>query len=101
MLSIAGTDPTGGAGIQADLKSIAANGGYGMAVVTALVAQNTHGVRSVHVPPVVFLGEQLHAVSDDVEIDAVKIGMLADVHVTRTVSEWLAGWRPRSWCSTR
>ena len=89
VLSIAGTDPTGGAGIQADLKSIAANGGYGMAVVTALVAQNTHGVRSVHVPPVSFLREQLLAVSDDVEIDAVKIGMLADVTVTRTVSEWL------------
>jgi hydroxymethylpyrimidine/phosphomethylpyrimidine kinase len=89
VLSIAGTDPTGGAGVQADLKSIAANGGYGMAVVTALVAQNTHGVRSVHVPPVTFLAEQLRAVSDDVEIDAVKIGMLADVDVIRTVSEWL------------
>ncbi|TFB85219.1 hypothetical protein E3O10_15445, partial [Cryobacterium luteum] len=95
VLSIAGTDPTGGAGIQADLKSIAANGGYGMAVVTALVAQNTHGVRSVHVPPVSFLREQLHAVSDDVEIDAVKIGMLADVHVTHTVSEWLGQVKPR------
>ncbi|MBX0300506.1 bifunctional hydroxymethylpyrimidine kinase/phosphomethylpyrimidine kinase [Cryobacterium sp. 1639] len=90
VLSIAGTDPTGGAGIQADLKSIAANGGYGMAVVTALVAQNTHGVRSVHVPPVAFLRDQLIAVSDDVRIDAVKIGMLADVDVTRAVGEWLA-----------
>jgi hydroxymethylpyrimidine/phosphomethylpyrimidine kinase len=89
VLSIAGTDPTGGAGIQADLKSIAANGGYGMAVVTALVAQNTHGVRSVHVPPVAFLAEQLCAVSDDVQIDAVKIGMLADAQVIRAVSEWL------------
>ena len=87
-------DPTGGAGIQADLKSIAANGGYGMAVVTALVAQNTHGVRSVHVPPVRFLTEQLLAVSDDVQIDAVKIGMLADVHVTRAVVEWLDRVRP-------
>ena len=48
VLSIAGTDPTGGAGIQADLKSISAAGGYGMSVVTALVAQNTQGVRSVH-----------------------------------------------------
>jgi len=94
VLSIAGTDPTGGAGIQADLKSIAANGGYGMAVVTALVAQNTHGVRSVHVPPVSFLAEQLHAVSDDVQIDAVKIGMLADVHVTRAVRDWLTQVNP-------
>ncbi|WP_309067437.1 bifunctional hydroxymethylpyrimidine kinase/phosphomethylpyrimidine kinase [Microbacterium sp.] len=89
VLSIAGTDPTGGAGIQADLKSIAANGGYGMAVVTALVAQNTRGVRSVHVPPVAFLAEQLDAVSDDVEIDAVKIGMLATADVIRAVREWL------------
>lgn len=94
MLSIAGTDPTGGAGIQADLKSIAANGGYGMAVVTALVAQNTHGVRSVHLPPVSFLVEQLDAVSDDVEIDAVKIGMLATVDVIHTVRDWLDRVRP-------
>jgi hydroxymethylpyrimidine/phosphomethylpyrimidine kinase len=94
VLSIAGTDPTGGAGIQADLKSIAANGGYGMAVVTALVAQNTHGVRSVHVPPVAFLEQQLEAVSDDVTIDAVKIGMLADAEIIATVSEWLDRVRP-------
>lgn len=94
ILSIAGTDPTGGAGIQADLKSIAANGGYGMAVVTALVAQNTHGVRSVHTPPVGFLREQLDAVSDDVVIDAVKIGMLGSTGVARTVAAWLADVRP-------
>jgi len=94
VLSIAGTDPTGGAGIQADLKSIAANGGYGMAVVTALVAQNTCGVRSVHTPPAAFLGEQLDAVSDDVEIDAVKIGMLGDETTVAVVDEWLARIRP-------
>lgn len=94
VLSIAGTDPTGGAGIQADLKSIAANGGYAMAVITALVAQNTHGVRSVHVPPVGFLAEQLDAVSDDVEIDAVKIGMLATTEVIQTVGDWLDRVRP-------
>lgn len=89
VLSIAGTDPTGGAGIQADLKSIAANGGYGMAVVTALVAQNTHGVRSVHTPSVGFLREQLDAVSDDVVIDAVKIGMLGDAGIIEAVRSWL------------
>lgn len=55
VLSIAGTDPTGGAGIQADLKAIAACGGYGMSVVTALVAQNTQGVRAVHYPGTEFL----------------------------------------------
>lgn len=94
VLSIAGTDPTGGAGIHADLKSIAANGGYGMAAVTALVAQNTRGVRSVHMPPVEFLAEQLDAVSDDVAIDAVKIGMLGTVEVIRAVEEWLTRVRP-------
>lgn len=94
ILSIAGTDPTGGAGIHADLKSIAANGGYGMAVVTALVAQNTCGVRSMHTPPVAFLREQLDAVSDDVTIDAVKIGMLANVDVIREVRSWLEACRP-------
>lgn len=88
-LSIAGTDPTGGAGIQADLKSFAAHGAYGMAVTTALVAQNTHGVRSVHVPGPAFLREQLDAVSDDVEIDAVKIGMVADEPNAREIGAWL------------
>lgn len=94
VLSIAGTDPTGGAGIQADLKSIAALGGYGMAVVTSLVAQNTRGVRSVHTPPASFLTEQLEAVSDDVTIDAVKIGMLGDVATIAVVREWLDRARP-------
>lgn len=94
VLSIAGTDPTGGAGIQADLKSIAAGGGYGMAVVTALVAQNTRGVREVHVPPAAFLTAQLDAVSDDVRIDSVKIGMLASAEVIDTVAEWIGRMRP-------
>lgn len=94
VLSIAGSDPSGGAGIQADLKSIAANGGYGMAVLTALTAQNTRGVRAVHVPPVDFLRAQLDAVSDDIVVDAVKIGMLADADVIRVVGEWLDRSRP-------
>ena len=94
VLSIAGTDPTGGAGLQADLKSIAACGGYGMAVVTALVAQNTRGVREVHYPGVDFLRAQLEAVSDDVAIDAVKLGMLGTVEVIETVRAWLERVRP-------
>lgn len=89
VLSIAGTDPTGGAGLQADLKTIGALGGYGMAVTTALVAQNTRGVREVHVPPVSFLRAQLDAVSDDVRIDAVKLGMLHSAPLIDTVREWL------------
>lgn len=94
VLSIAGSDPSGGAGIQADLKSIAANGGYGMAVITALTAQNTHGVRAVHVPPADFLRTQLDAVSDDIVVDAVKIGMLADAEVIAVVADWLDVVRP-------
>lgn len=94
VLSIAGSDPSGGAGIQADLKSIAANGGYGMAALTALTAQNTVGVRAVHVPPAEFLREQLDAISDDIVIDAVKIGMLANADVIRAVSDWLDAMRP-------
>jgi hydroxymethylpyrimidine kinase/phosphomethylpyrimidine kinase len=94
VLSIAGTDPSGGAGIQADLKSIAAAGGYGMAAVTALVAQNTTGVRTVHAPPPAFLREQLDAVSDDVTIDAVKIGMLFDGRTAAVVRDWLDDVRP-------
>lgn len=90
VLSIAGTDPTGGAGVQADLKSIAAAGGFGMAAVTALVAQNTHGVRSVHTPPREFLREQLACVFDDVTVDAVKIGMLGDVETIGVVADTLA-----------
>lgn len=94
VLSIAGTDPTGGAGMQADLKAIAAHDGYGMGVVTALVAQNTHGVRSVHLPDVGFLREQLDAVSDDVVVDAVKIGMLGTADVVRVVTDWLREHQP-------
>ncbi|WP_336633727.1 MULTISPECIES: bifunctional hydroxymethylpyrimidine kinase/phosphomethylpyrimidine kinase [unclassified Microbacterium] len=94
VLSIAGSDPSGGAGIQADLKSIAANGGYGMAAITALTAQNTRGVRGVHVPPASFLRAQLDALGDDVRVDAVKIGMLADAEVIAEVGSWLRVHRP-------
>lgn len=89
MLSIAGTDPTGGAGIQADLKSIGAAGGYGMCVTTSLVAQNTRGVREIFTPPLSFLEAQLAAVFDDVTVDAVKIGMLGDADTVRLVGKWL------------
>lgn len=94
VLSVAGTDPTGGAGVQADLKSIAAHGGYGMAVVTALVAQNTRGVRASHVPDTAFLRAQLDAVSDDVTVDALKVGMVGTEAVARELGAWLALHRP-------
>ncbi|RZU63209.1 bifunctional hydroxymethylpyrimidine kinase/phosphomethylpyrimidine kinase [Zhihengliuella halotolerans] len=90
VLSIAGSDPSGGAGIQADLKSIAACGGYGMAALTALTAQNTRGVTGVHLPPADFVTAQLDAIADDVRVDAVKIGMLANVETIEAVGAWLA-----------
>ncbi len=89
VLSIAGTDPTGGAGIQADLKSIMASHGFGMCVTTDLVAQNTCGVREVYTPPTSFLRAQLEAVFDDVHIDAVKLGMLGDKPYIELVRDWL------------
>jgi hydroxymethylpyrimidine/phosphomethylpyrimidine kinase len=94
VLSIAGSDPGGGAGIQADIKSISANGGYALAVVTALTAQNTTGVTGVHTPPVAFLRRQLDAVSDDIALDAVKIGMLGSAGIADCVSGWLDEVRP-------
>ncbi|MDO5493606.1 MAG: bifunctional hydroxymethylpyrimidine kinase/phosphomethylpyrimidine kinase [Nesterenkonia sp.] len=91
VLSVAGTDPTGGAGIQADLKSFAAHRTYGMSVVTALVAQNTQGVREIHLPPTSFLTAQLESVTDDVVVDAVKIGMLGTAEIVETVAAWWDG----------
>ena len=91
ILAIAGSDPSGGAGIQADLKSIAACGGYGMAAITALTAQSTQGVSGVHVPPASFLREQLDALAADIRIDAVKIGMLGTAEIVAVVADWLRG----------
>ncbi len=94
-LSIAGTDPVGGAGIQADLKTFSALGAYGTAVVTAVVAQNTRGVSGVHRVPGAFVAAQLAALFDDVRVDAVKIGMLGSADVVAAVADVLARHRPR------
>ncbi len=90
LLSIAGSDPSGGAGIQADLKTFSALGCYGMAAVTALTAQNTRGVTAVHVPPPEILTAQLDAIFADIRVDAVKIGMLANAAIVRAVARCLA-----------
>tara|TARA_B100001121_G_scaffold301916_1_gene313640 strand:+ start:449 stop:1306 length:858 start_codon:yes stop_codon:yes gene_type:complete len=87
VLSIAGSDPSGGAGIQADLKSFSAQGVYGMAVITALTAQNTTGVSKIHKPPADFVAEQIRMVATDVRIDAIKIGMIADAAIAKVVAE--------------
>ncbi|WP_190818107.1 bifunctional hydroxymethylpyrimidine kinase/phosphomethylpyrimidine kinase [Saccharopolyspora pogona] len=85
VLTIAGTDPSGGAGVQADLKTFSAHGAYGMSVITALVAQTTTGVSDVHEVPPEFITAQLVTLLDDVRVDAVKIGMLANAEVIRAV----------------
>lgn len=94
VLSIAGSDPSGGAGIQADIKSISALGGYALAAITALTAQNTQGVSGVHVPENGFLTQQLEAISADVTLHAVKIGMLPNAAAIEELNAWLKGNKP-------
>lgn len=89
VLSIAGSDPSGGAGIQADLKAFSANGVYGMAALTALTAQNTTGVSGVHLPPPDFVAAQIRDVFSDVRVDAVKIGMVATSEIAAAVADGL------------
>ena len=85
-LTIAGSDSGGGAGIQADLKTFAALGCYGMSAITALTAQNTVGVQAIHAVPPAFLQQQIDAVLEDIGVDAVKIGMLHLPEVVRVVA---------------
>ncbi|HVJ42732.1 MAG TPA: bifunctional hydroxymethylpyrimidine kinase/phosphomethylpyrimidine kinase [Dongiaceae bacterium] len=95
ILSIAGSDPSGGAGIQADLKTFSALGAYGAAAITALTAQNTRGVTAVELVSAAFIGRQIDMVFDDLRIDAVKIGMLANAEVIAMVADRLRVWQPR------
>ncbi len=90
VLSIAGSDPSGGAGIQADLKTFLDHGTYGMAVLTALTAQNTAGVSAIHPVPLPFVAEQIRMVRADIPPRAIKIGMLGTADLVRTVARALA-----------
>ena len=88
-MTIAGSDPGGGAGIQGDLKTFCAMNVYGMAVITALTAQNSHEVRGVHPVPADFVALQIRTVLDDIGVDAGKTGMLANADIVRAVArEW-------------
>jgi len=89
VLTIAGSDSGGGAGIQADLKTFAANSCYGFSVLTALTAQNTQGVTAIHAVPVEFVVAQLDAVLTDIGTDAIKIGMLFSASLIETVAHQL------------
>ncbi len=90
-LTVAGSDSSGGAGIQADLKTFTALGVYGASVITALTAQNTTGVQGVHAVPPAFIAEQMRSVMSDLSVAAAKTGMLATREIVETV---VAGWRP-------
>ena len=87
VLAIAGSDSGGGAGIQADLKTIAALGCFGMTAITALTAQNTTGVRAIHAVPLQMLADQIDAVVEDIGVHAVKIGMLHSADTARAVAD--------------
>jgi hydroxymethylpyrimidine/phosphomethylpyrimidine kinase len=94
-LTIAGSDSSGGAGIQADLKTFAALGVYGASVITALTAQNTRGVSGIHQVPAQFVTDQIEAVFPDLAVAAVKIGMVADVSVIDAIAAGLTKWTPK------
>ncbi|MFJ5769343.1 bifunctional hydroxymethylpyrimidine kinase/phosphomethylpyrimidine kinase [Psychrobacillus sp. NPDC093180] len=95
VLTIAGSDSGGGAGIQADIKAISANGAFGMSVITAVTAQNTKEVRSVQQIDLNIIQDQLEAVFDDIQVDAVKIGMLGNVKTVQVVAEALKKYKPK------
>jgi hydroxymethylpyrimidine/phosphomethylpyrimidine kinase len=94
-LTIAGSDSSGGAGIQADLKTFAAFGVYGASVITALTAQNTTGVAGIHQVPADFVTAQLDAVFSDLDVNAVKIGMVAQEATIKAIASALARWSPK------
>ena len=91
VLIVAGSDSGGGAGIQVDLKTVQALGGYGMTAITAVTAQNTLGVHGVYPIPAAFVRQQMEVVLDDLGADAVKTGMLGSVDVIAAVADVLRG----------
>src|SRR5207237_9325214 len=93
-VTIAGSDSGGGAGIQADLKTFSALGVYGASVITALTAQNTQGVTGIHDVPPDFITAQIDAVFSDLDVKAVKIGMVSRPDAITTIVAALARWRP-------
>jgi hydroxymethylpyrimidine/phosphomethylpyrimidine kinase len=94
-LTIAGSDSSAGAGIQADLKTFAAFGVYGASVITALTAQNTNGVSGIHLVPADFVTAQIDAVFSDLDVKAVKIGMVAQLATIDAIVAGLKRWSPR------
>ena len=92
VLIIAGSDSGGGAGVQADIKTVTALGGYAATAITAITVQNTLGVQAVHALPVALIEAQARAVLDDIGADAIKVGMLGDAEVIRAVAALIDAW---------
>ena len=95
VLSVAGSDSSGGAGIQADIKTISALGGYAATAITAITVQNTLGVQAVHPVPAELVGKQMQAVMEDLRPDAIKIGMTGNVEIISEIARLLHQYSPR------
>ena len=96
VLTIAGSDSIGGAGIQADIKTITMNGAYAMSAITALTAQNTMGVKGIQESTPMFLTQQLDAVFEDIYPDAVKIGMVASAELIHVIAKSLKYYKAKN-----
>ena len=95
VLTIAGSDCSGGAGIQADIKAISALGGYAASAITAITVQNTLGVTGIHPVPASYVKAQIEAVMTDIKPSAVKIGMINDVEIVKAIAESIKEYRPK------
>ncbi|MDC5849818.1 bifunctional hydroxymethylpyrimidine kinase/phosphomethylpyrimidine kinase [Vibrio europaeus] len=95
VLTIAGSDSGGGAGIQADIKAISATGSYACSVITAITSQNTQGVSAIHPIPLAHIESQLDAVFTDLNVVAVKVGMLADAEIIKVVAAKIRQYQPK------
>lgn len=93
-LTIAGSDSSGGAGIQADLKTFSAHGVYGMSVITSVTAQNTKGVFAIHDIPCEIIGKQTDAIFEDIEVNGLKIGMVSQTDTIKIISSKLKQYKP-------
>lgn len=95
VLTIAGSDCSGGAGIQADIKAISALGGYAASAITAITVQNTCGVTGIHPVPASYVKAQIEAVMTDIKPSAIKIGMINDVEIVKTIAESIKKYKPK------
>ena len=96
LLTIAGSDSSGGAGIQADLKTFSAHGTFGMSVITAVTAQNTQGVFAVQDITSEVIGKQIEAIFEDIQVHGVKIGMVSQIETIKIISDKLRKYKPEN-----